>query len=130
MLAVGGQGKRRTDLLGLLPAPRVVVIDDAIVAMTTVHLAGLGAQLIELDPVLFDHFAMEMPGVRLVSLREQIHAIVLVVLNVNGGDDSSSACDCLNQGRPFLAKASDYVPEVATGNIIRQDKVARGDMPE
>ena len=106
------------------------MIDDDIMAVPTVHLASLGAELVQLDPVLLCRLPVEVPCVLEISAGIHVHTIVLVVLNVDGRDDSSSSGDGGDKMRESLRETLQNLDEIATGYVIRKDKVACRDVAE
>jgi len=66
------------------------VVDEGILTVTIIHLAGLRSNLIELSPCMLSGFTMKMTSVGGVCRRVAVCTVILVILHMDEWDKIAS----------------------------------------
>lgn len=116
----------RTNLFALLthiddlfPIPVTVMIYQHVLPMPVVHLARLRSYLIQFRPFVLCRFAVKMACIFHVGTSVLVHAIFLMIVNVDKGNKEGEFWDCSRYIWKALEKARVHVDRIRTRHIVR-----------
>lgn len=75
-----------TQLDKLHEVPVVEHVDVEVMSVAVAHLPTLSTKLVGVGPDVFRRLPVEVPGTRLVGRRVKVHAVILVVGNMDKGN--------------------------------------------
>jgi len=113
-----------THISSLFPIPIPVVVNDRVLPMAIVHLPGLRTKLVEFRPSHLSRFSLFVASSRDIRRRKEIHAVVLMVMNMDNRDEPAQFRDARNHFRETIQKPFNGIDGVATGNVVRKKVVA------
>lgn len=100
------------------------MINNRVLPVSVVHLPSLRAKLIEFRPGHFSRFSVFVASTRNVCRRKEIHTVILMVLNMDNGDEPAHFLDTRGQFRKVFNKSFNGMDGVTTHNVIRKEGVA------
>lgn len=101
------------------------MVDDSIMAMTSIHLAGIRADLIAFGPIVFGSFRVEMPDTHYVRWSILNLAFLNVILDVAFGNDSAHQAHEMSHVRQIFGSIYS-LDAICAVDIVSQHDVRYG----